>query len=107
MTSSLAAFMIWTMPINLDSSAFDNGQAINVAITLDAERAEAHIDFTGTSAAEFNNLNAPASVCQAAVMYVFRTLVEADIPLNAGCRRPLYLTIPEGTHPSSPSLFKS
>jgi 5-oxoprolinase (ATP-hydrolysing) len=75
--------------------AFDNGQHINVTVTLDPEQREAHIDFTGTSAAADNNLNAPASVCQAAIMYVFRTLVQADIPLNAGCRRPLRLTLPE------------
>jgi len=75
---------------------FDNGQKINVCITLDRDKREAHIDFSGTSPAADNNLNAPASVCQAAVMYVFRTLVQADIPLNAGCRRPLKLTIPAG-----------
>ncbi len=75
---------------------FDNGQKINVCITLDRDKREAHIDFSGTSPAADNNLNAPASVCQAAVMYVFRTLVQTDIPLNAGCRRPLKLTIPAG-----------
>lgn len=75
---------------------FDNGQQISVAITLDRDKRAAVIDFSGTSPATTNNLNAPASVCQAAVMYVFRTLVHADIPLNAGCRRPLKLIIPEG-----------
>jgi len=75
---------------------FDNDQQISVAITLDRDKREATIDFSGTSPATTNNLNAPASVCQAAVMYVFRTLVHADIPLNAGCRRPLKLIIPEG-----------
>ena len=75
---------------------FDNGQQINVEIRLDRDKREAEIDFSGTSLAVDNNLNAPASVCQAAVMYVFRTLVQSDIPLNAGCRRPLRLTIPEG-----------
>ncbi|MEJ2139411.1 MAG: hydantoinase B/oxoprolinase family protein [Gammaproteobacteria bacterium] len=75
---------------------FDNGQRICVAVTIDATARLAHIDFSGTSPAAENNLNAPASVCQAAVMYVFRTLVAADIPLNAGCRRPLRLTIPAG-----------
>jgi 5-oxoprolinase (ATP-hydrolysing) len=75
---------------------FDNGQKICVAIHIDPDKREAHIDFSGTSEAGDNNLNAPASVCQAAVMYVFRTLVAANIPLNAGCRRPLRLSIPEG-----------
>ena len=76
--------------------AFDNGQVIRVEISLDAETRSARIDFGGTSAAQKNNLNAPASVCRAAAMYVFRTLVSADIPLNAGCHRPLELVIPEG-----------
>jgi N-methylhydantoinase B/oxoprolinase/acetone carboxylase alpha subunit len=75
---------------------FDNGQQICVKITLNMNKREADIDFEGTSVAADNNLNAPASVCQAAMMYVFRTLVQADIPLNAGCRRPLRLSIPEG-----------
>lgn len=75
---------------------FDNGQHISVAVSIDAETRSAQIDFGGTSPAAANNLNAPSSVCQAAVMYVFRTLVAADIPLNAGCRRPLNLIIPEG-----------
>jgi 5-oxoprolinase (ATP-hydrolysing) len=76
---------------------FDNGQQISVRITIDPVARSASIDFTGTSKVADNNLNAPASVCQAAVMYVFRTLVQSDIPLNAGCRRPLQLIIPEGS----------
>jgi 5-oxoprolinase (ATP-hydrolysing) len=74
----------------------DNGQAIVVEIRIERASRTAEIDFTGTSAARDNNLNAPVAVCQAAVMYVFRTLVEHDIPLNAGCRRPLRVIIPEG-----------
>ncbi|MEE4186144.1 MAG: hydantoinase B/oxoprolinase family protein [Gammaproteobacteria bacterium] len=74
----------------------DNGQEIVVEIRLDAARRDAEIDFTGTSAARDNNLNAPVAVCQAAVMYVFRTLVEHPIPLNAGCRKPLRVIIPPG-----------
>jgi len=73
---------------------FDNGQCIRVSVTLDPATREAEIDFSGTSPVADNNLNAPAAVCHAAVMYVFRTLVSASIPLNAGCRRPLHLKIP-------------
>ncbi len=75
---------------------FDNGQQICVRVRVDHDKREATIDFTGTSAAQDNNLNAPVSVCRAAVLYVFRTLVNANIPLNAGCLKPLNLIIPEG-----------
>ena len=75
----------------------DNGQQISVAVSIDRAARSATIDFTGTSPAADNNLNAPKAVCQAAVMYVFRTLVQSDIPLNAGCRKPLQLIIPEGS----------
>ena len=74
----------------------DNGQVIAVDIRIDPLRRSAVIDFSGTSPAADNNLNAPAAVCQAAVLYVFRTLVRNRIPLNAGCRRPLELIIPPG-----------
>ena len=74
----------------------DSGQQVCVQIRIDRQERSAVIDFTGTSAAADNNLNAPRAVCQAAVMYVFRTLVRADIPLNAGCRKPLQLIIPDG-----------
>ncbi|MBT8422018.1 MAG: hydantoinase B/oxoprolinase family protein, partial [Gammaproteobacteria bacterium] len=73
----------------------DSGQQICVHVTIDRSTRSAVIDFSGTSPAIDNNLNAPKAVCQAAVMYVFRTLVQADIPLNAGCRRPLRLIIPD------------
>ena len=76
---------------------FDNGQQISVSVTIDRDSRSARIDFDGTSAAAANNLNAPTSVCQAAVMYVFRTLVQKDIPLNAGCQRPLEISIPVGS----------
>jgi 5-oxoprolinase (ATP-hydrolysing) len=72
----------------------DNGQIIRLAVEIDQGRREASIDFSGTSPPADNNFNAPASVCQAALMYVFRTLVDVDIPLNAGCRRPLHLRLP-------------
>jgi len=70
---------------------------IRVAIRVDHARREAVIDFTGTSAQLPNNFNAPKSVCMAAVLYVFRTLVDADIPLNAGCLKPLRVIVPEGS----------
>ena len=74
----------------------DTGQAIRVAIRVDKSAREAVIDFTGTSAAEANNFNAPEPVTRAAVLYVFRLMVEADIPMNAGCLKPLRILIPEG-----------
>ena len=62
----------------------------------DAATREATIDFTGTSAQLPNNFNAPKAVTMAAVLYVFRTLVDDDIPLNAGCLKPLHVIVPEG-----------
>ncbi|MDC8756731.1 hydantoinase B/oxoprolinase family protein [Janthinobacterium fluminis] len=75
----------------------DNGAQIQVAIRVDAARRSADIDFTGTSAQLPNNFNAPSAVCMAAVLYVFRTLVDDDIPLNAGCLKPLNVIIPPGS----------
>jgi 5-oxoprolinase (ATP-hydrolysing) len=75
----------------------DNGAVIRVRITIDRPRRSASIDFTGTSAQLPDNFNAPSAVCMAAVLYVFRTLVDDDIPLNAGCLKPLQVTIPEGS----------
>ena len=75
----------------------DNGAQIRVAVRVDASQRSAEIDFTGTSAQLDNNFNAPRAVCMAAVLYVFRTLVDDDIPLNAGCLKPLKVIIPEGS----------
>ena len=75
----------------------DNGAMIKVAITVDRDQREATIDFTGTSPQQVNNFNAPSAICMAAVLYVFRTLVDDDIPLNAGCLKPLHVIIPEGS----------
>jgi 5-oxoprolinase (ATP-hydrolysing) len=76
----------------------DNGATIRVAIRIDRERREATIDFSGTSPQQANNnYNAPSSVTRAAVLYVFRTLVEGEIPMNAGCFKPLHLIIPPGS----------
>nr|WP_314634637.1 hydantoinase B/oxoprolinase family protein [uncultured Janthinobacterium sp.] len=75
----------------------DNGAHINVAIRVDVAQRSATIDFTGTSSQLPNNFNAPSAVCMAAVLYVFRTLVDDDIPLNAGCLKPLTVIIPPGS----------
>jgi 5-oxoprolinase (ATP-hydrolysing) len=75
----------------------DNGSCIRVAIKVDHKARSATIDFAGTSAQMANNFNAPSSICMAAVLYVFRTLVNDDIPLNAGCLKPLNVLIPEGS----------
>jgi 5-oxoprolinase (ATP-hydrolysing) len=74
----------------------DNGAVIRVSVAIGADRRSAKIDFDGTSAQLPNNFNAPAAVCMAAVLYVFRTLVDDDIPLNAGCLKPLEVALPEG-----------
>jgi 5-oxoprolinase (ATP-hydrolysing) len=74
----------------------DNGAVIKVKITIGSDRRAAKIDFTGTSLQLPNNFNAPSAVCMAAVLYVFRTLVDDEIPLNAGCLKPLEVVIPEG-----------
>ncbi|THC46746.1 hydantoinase B/oxoprolinase family protein [Massilia sp. Mn16-1_5] len=75
----------------------DNGARIAVAITVDRQARSARIDFSGTSPQLDNNFNAPSSVCMAAVLYVFRTLVEDEIPLNGGCLKPLVVIIPPGS----------
>jgi len=75
----------------------DNGAVIRVAIRVDHAARSATIDFTGTSAQSPDNFNAPSAICMAAVLYVFRTLVDDDIPLNAGCLKPLRVVIPPGS----------
>jgi 5-oxoprolinase (ATP-hydrolysing) len=74
----------------------DSGAEISVAIRIDKRARGAVIDFTGTSAQQPNNFNAPSAVCRAAVLYVFRTLVEDEIPMNEGCLKPLEIVLPEG-----------
>jgi len=83
----------------------DNGAQIQVAIRVNAQERSAVIDFTGTSPQQVNNFNAPTAVCMAAVLYVFRTLVNDDIPLNAGCLKPLQVIIPAGSmlNPNPPA----
>ena len=74
----------------------DNGAQSQVAVTIDGAARSAKVDFTGTSPQQINNFNAPTAVCMAAVLYVFRMLVDDDIPLNAGCLKPIEVVIPEG-----------
>lgn len=75
----------------------DNGLEIKVRIAVDRKQGAAVIDFTGTSAQHEGNYNAPLSICHAVVLYVFRTLVGTEIPLNEGCFRPLQIIVPEGS----------
>ena len=72
----------------------DNGSAIEVEITIDQEERRARIDFAGTSPQLTSNFNAPSAVAKAAVLYVFRSLVDDDIPLNAGCLKPIDIIVP-------------
>ncbi len=75
----------------------DNDARIQVRIAVDHAARSATIDFSGTSPQLDNNFNAPSSICVAAVLYVFRTLVDDEIPLNSGCLKPLHIVIPEGS----------
>jgi 5-oxoprolinase (ATP-hydrolysing) len=83
----------------------DNGAEIHVSVRVDARERSASIDFSGTSPQLTNNFNAPRAITTAAVLYVFRTLVNDDIPLNAGCLKPLRIILPEGCmlNPRSPA----
>ncbi|MGE6739646.1 hydantoinase B/oxoprolinase family protein [Allorhizobium pseudoryzae] len=79
------------------SYATDQGSVIKVKITVDKQAREATVDFTGTSAQKKNNFNAPEPVTRAAVLYVFRVMVESAIPMNAGCLKPIRIIVPEGS----------
>ena len=96
-----AAESVRRVVARLDDCAFeyptDQGAVIRVKITVDRHNRRAKVDFTGTSEARDNNFNAPAPVTRAAVLYVFRTMVEAGIPMNAGCLEPIEIVIPEGS----------
>ncbi|HEY1473262.1 MAG TPA: hydantoinase B/oxoprolinase family protein [Pseudolabrys sp.] len=76
------------------SYEMDQGTAIKVKITVDKHKREATVDFTGTSPQQPTNFNAPEPVTRAAVLYVFRVMVDDDIPMNAGCLRPINIVIP-------------
>jgi 5-oxoprolinase (ATP-hydrolysing) len=79
------------------TSVSDQGAVIKVRITVDKARREATVDFTGTSPQQPSNFNAPEPVTRAAVLYVFRVMVDDDIPINAGCLRPIRVILPEGS----------
>ncbi|MCM0032352.1 hydantoinase B/oxoprolinase family protein [Sandarakinorhabdus limnophila] len=87
------------------SVEMDNGAYIKVAVRIDPASRSATIDFTGTSPQLPDNFNAPFSVAQAAVLYVFRCLAGNDLPMNDGCMRPLKLIVPEGSmlRPQAPA----
>lgn len=75
----------------------DQGSEISVAITTDKAARTARVDFTGTSAVQPNNFNAPEPVTRAAVLYAFRVMVDEPIPMNAGCLKPIEIVIPSGS----------
>lgn len=85
----------------LEDGAFtypmDNGAQVQVAIRIDDASRSAVFDFTGTSAQQDNNFNAPRSITRAAALYVLRTLIDDPIPMNDGCLRPVELIVPEGS----------
>jgi 5-oxoprolinase (ATP-hydrolysing) len=79
------------------TQTLDSGAEIRVAITVDRITRSARLDFTGTAVQDMLNYNAPSAVCRAVVLYVFRTLVGKNIPMNEGCLKPLELIVPEGS----------
>jgi 5-oxoprolinase (ATP-hydrolysing) len=83
----------------------DNGARIEVTLKVNAAARSARIDFSGTSAQLGDNFNAPSAVTTAAVLYVFRTLINDDLPLNAGCLKPLQIVLPRACmlNPQSPA----
>jgi 5-oxoprolinase (ATP-hydrolysing) len=96
-----AAASVRRLLISLKDGSFayelDSGERIKATVTLDQENREATVDFTGTSLQSDNNFNAPSAVARAAVLYVFRSLIEDDIPMNEGCLEPLKIIIPKGS----------
>ena len=96
-----AAMSVRRMLKGLEDGAFDyeidQGSVIRVAVTVDREAGEAVVDFTGTSPQRDDNFNAPAPVTRAAVLYALRVMVEDEIPMNAGCLRPVKIVCPEGS----------
>jgi len=83
----------------------DQGTAVEVRISVDRDKRSAKVDFTGTSAQQKNNFNAPEPVTRAAVLYTFRVMVDEPIPMNAGCLKPIEIVIPGGSmlRPSYPA----
>jgi 5-oxoprolinase (ATP-hydrolysing) len=74
----------------------DSGASVCVSVQIDRSNATARIDFAGTSPQQSDNMNAPLAITKAAVLYVLRTLVQQDIPLNAGCLKPIEIIVPRG-----------
>ncbi|MGH6761118.1 MAG: hydantoinase B/oxoprolinase family protein [Phyllobacterium sp.] len=93
------------LPDGQFSYEMDQGSKIEVRVTIDKEKREATVDFSGTSAQRPDNFNAPEPVTRAAVLYVFRVLVKGNIPMNAGCLRPIRIIVPQGSmlSPSYPA----
>ena len=85
--------------------AMDNGAQVSVSVSIDRDKAEATIDFTGSSSQLAGNFNAPLPVVRAAVLYVVRCLIDDSVPMNEGCLRPIHLIVPEGSmlHPRAPA----
>jgi 5-oxoprolinase (ATP-hydrolysing) len=79
------------------SVTMDNGATVMVAVTPDHRERSLRVDFTGTSPQQPNNFNAPLAITRAATLYVFRTLISDNIPLNEGCLRPMEIIVPEGS----------
>ena len=96
-----AAESVARIVAELEPSSFevetDSGARIKVAIRVDREARRTTVDFTGTSEQQTDNFNAPEPITRACVLYVFRTLIDDDIPLNAGCLRPIDIVVPEGS----------
>jgi len=98
-----------TVITNINDTAFDyildDDVHVKLKISINQEKREATIDFTGTSVQLPNNFNAPVTITHAAVLYVFRCLVDDDIPLNAGCMKPLKIIVPKGSmlNPTPPA----
>ena len=89
--------LIGTLKDGSFSYELDNGAAVSVTVTVDRDARSAVVDFAGTSCQLPDNFNAPYSICRAATLYVFRTLVDDSIPMNDGCMRPIELRVPEGS----------
>ncbi|MEN0088220.1 MAG: hydantoinase B/oxoprolinase family protein [Pseudomonadota bacterium] len=83
--------------LRMDQHTDENPCEIRVRITVDKDRREATLDFTGTSAQQADNYNAPEPITRAVALYCFRCMVDEDIPMNAGCLRPLNIILPEGS----------
>ena len=97
--------LLGSLPEGSFCCALDDGDQICVSVRIDRTRRRAVVDFAGTSAQRRDSFNAPLAVSRAAVLYVVRTLVERDIPLNAGCLEPLEIRVPPGCllDPRSPA----